>query len=450
MNHRFALRTGAAAITILLVTACSDPTTAPTASNSSTGAPSVSGAASDASWPATSTKLDGVNITIWTAQSTSTVPTAVITAFEAKTGAKVTNVTVPDQYETNVQTKIATGDKPDLMLWQATGSELAAIKASTDLQRLDGAPWIKLLNKPSQQIGVVDGIHYAAPIKAPSVIGVYYNKKDFAKAGITIPPVGYDGLLAAAKKLKAAGIPSPVYEAAADRWPTQWCVQTQLADLAKSGFWDRLNKNKDSFENPAVIKAITDCKNLYQQYGNANINTAKFVDQGDALMSGDAGMVIQVNALMDEVSANHTLKQVDDTVGFFPISPQGNTGTVITEQTNTVVAFKTGDATREAATRQFLEFWLQDYYSQFITKQGYVSLETTVPSPDTIAEASKANVANAVKTVVGSMQNDAIVNPDLYLNMVDLYAGKKTPEQVAQVTQAQFVQVAKALGAGGF
>jgi hypothetical protein len=40
----------------------------------------------------------------------------------------------------------------------------------------------------------------------------------------------------------------------------------------------------------------------------------------------------------------------------------GNIGTAITEQTNTVVAFK-NEAKREAATRQFLSFWLMDYSS---------------------------------------------------------------------------------------
>lgn len=431
-----------AVVITLAAAGCSDP--------SSAGGDAGAGAtAAASSWASPTARLDGVNLTMFTAQSTASVPNDVIAAFEKATGAKITNVTVPDQYETNVQTRLAAGDKPDLMLWQATRSGLANIRAATELQSLNGAPWLPLLNKASQDIGAVDGVHYAAPIKAPSIIGVYYNKKAFAKAGITKAPVGYAGLVEAAKALKAAGVKAPVYEASADRWPTQWCVQTQMADLAEGGFWDRANTNKDKFTNPEVVERITDCRRLYRQYGNTDIKTATFVDQAAALWSGDAGMVIQVNALVDQVSAGHSLQDINDTLGFFPISPTGSTGTAITEQTNTVVAFKS-DSKREAATRQFLSFWLTDHYPDFIEKQRYVSLQPKVPSPATVADISKANVADAVPQVVGSMQNEAIVNPDLYLNLVDMYAGQKTPQQVAEVTQAQFAQIAKAQGAAGF
>jgi raffinose/stachyose/melibiose transport system substrate-binding protein len=48
------------------------------------------------------------------------------------------------------------------------------------------------------------------------------------------------------------------------------------------------------------------------------------------------------------------------------------------------------------------------------------------------------------------MQALAIANPDLYIFLADMIQGTKTPEEVAQATQDQFAQLAKAQGAEGF
>jgi raffinose/stachyose/melibiose transport system substrate-binding protein len=78
--------------------------------------------------------------------------------FSAKTGAKINIVTVPDPYEQSVQTKVASGDKPDLAFWQPTASELTAINAKTNLQTLDGAPFIAKYKPALKDVtGILDG-----------------------------------------------------------------------------------------------------------------------------------------------------------------------------------------------------------------------------------------------------------------------------------------------------
>jgi len=59
-------------------------------------------------------------------------------------------------------------------------------------------------------------------------------------------------------------------------------------------------------------------------------------------------------------------------------------------------------------------------------------------------------VAASLDGSVGSMQALAVANPDLYLNLADMIQGTKTPVQVAEATQAQFAQLAKAQGVKGF
>jgi raffinose/stachyose/melibiose transport system substrate-binding protein len=422
---------------LIALSGCSDPGSA-----STNTAP--------AAWPDASTKLDGVNLTIWAAQNSNSVPKSVVSAFEAKTGAKVNVVTIPDPYEQGVQTKIATGDKPDLAFWQPTASMLTAINAKTNLQSLDGAPWVEKLKPAVKDItGILDNTRYASLITSPAVEGVYYNKDVFAKAGITSAPKNWDGFLAAARTIKKAGT-VPFFEMGGDKWATQWWVQVQLADAAKDGLWDKVNQNQEKFTDPTILTAVQNYKGLIDEgLFNPNIKTATFADQADALLSGKAAMAVQVNSFFGQLQAKADTAELNRKIGFFPISPAGNVATVIPDQSNALIAFKTGDSTREAAARQLLSFWMGEGYQDFVSAQKTVSLETGAKDSAEVPQAL-LDAAASLSDSVGSMQSLAVANPDLYLNLADMIQGTKTPQQVAQETQTQFAQLAKAQGAAGF
>ena len=430
----------AAAAAAVLAAGCSDNT-----------AGNGAGAAAPASWPQPTGRLDGVTLTMWTAQNSAQTPKSVIAAFHAATGATINTVTVPDPYEQGVETKVATGDKPDLAFWQPTASQLTVLRPAANLQVLDGAPWLSRMDPAVRDItGLLGGRRYAALVTSPAVEGVYYNKEIFARAGITATPGNFEAMVQLGRNLKSKGY-TAFYEAGGDRWPTQWWVQVQLADAARAGFWDKVNKNQEGFTSPVVLNAIKKYKSLVDEgLFNADIRTATFEDQGDALLDGKAAMVIQVNSYLNQLQEKAgSAAALDAKVGFFPISPSGNVGTSIPDQSNAVVAFRTGDAKREAAARQFLAFWMGPGYRDFIAARGTVSLETGVPTPDTVPKVAIA-VHQSLATSVGSFQSLAIANPDLYLNLADMLYGRKSPDQVARATQQQFAQLAKAQGAPGF
>ncbi|WP_433795966.1 ABC transporter substrate-binding protein [Actinoplanes sp. CA-252034] len=422
-----------AALTLGLA-ACSDPSAAP-----ETGGGAVT-------WADPSAKLDGVKLVIWAAQNSNTVPKAVVDGFQKATGATVEVVTVPDPYEQSVQTKVATGDKPDLAFWQPTASMLTAINARTNLQPLTGAPWLPKLDPALKDItGLLDDTRYAALVTSPAVEGVYYNKEVFAANGITSTPKSFDEMITVAKTLKGKGV-TPFYEMGADRWATQWWVQVQLADAAKSGLWERVNTGQEKFSDKTILDAINTYQQLIQDgLFNVDIKTAKFEDQGTALLDGKAAMVVQVNSFFGQLQAKADTATLDSRIGFFPISPSGNVGTFIPDQSNALVAFKTGDAKREAAARQLLAYWMGPGYQAFVTDRNTVSLEPAVPSPAGVPKAL-LDVHASLPTAVGSMQALAVANPDLYINLADMIAGTMTPQQVATATQDQFVQLAKAAG----
>lgn len=431
------LATAAAAVGLILA-GCSDPGSGGTSSGTT-------------SWPAQDTKLSGVTLTIWAAENSNKTASSVITGFEKLTGAKVNVVTIPDPYEQSVQTKVATGDKPDLAFWQPTASELTSLNAKTNLQPLDGAPWVSdYTGDLANATGILDKTRYAALVTTPAVEGVYYNKDVFQKAGITSTPKNWTEFLADADKIKAAGVTPFQDFGGGTPWATQWWVQVQLADAAKAGLWDRVNSGQEKFTDPTIQGAIDEYQKLIQGgYFNADLKTATFQDQGTALLGGKAGMAIQVNSFFGELQSLASTDELNQKIGFFPISPSGNVGTFIPDQSNALVAFKTGDDKREAAARQFLSYWLGKGYGDFVTSQKTVSLLKGTQTPSDVPTALQ-DVAKSLDDSVGSMQALAIANPDLYLNLGDMIQGTKTPEQVAQATQSQFAQLAKAQGAKGF
>jgi raffinose/stachyose/melibiose transport system substrate-binding protein len=433
--------TAAAVLAIATLTACSDP-----GSSSST---QPSGATA---WPAPTTSLTGKTLTIWAAQNSTDIPKPVIAGFEKATGATIKLVTIPDPYEQNVQTKVATGDKPDLAFWQPTASQLSVLQAKTNLQALDGAPWLNSLDPAVRDItGTLDKTRYAALISSPSVEGVFYNRELFAKAGITAPPKDFAAMVADARVIKSKTGAAPFFEAGGDKWPTQWWVQVQLADAAKAGFWEKVNANQAKFTDPVVVNAISEYKKLVDDgLFNKNIKTATFEDQGAALLDNKAAMVIQVDTYRLQMQTREAdPAALDKKIGFFPISPTGNIATSIPDQSNALVAFKTGDAARTAASRQFLSYWMGPGYSDFVNQAKTVSLEPAVPTPAGVSDLAK-DQNKALTNSVGSFQSLAVANPDLYLNLADMLYGKKTPQQVAAATQSQFAQLAKAQGVPGF
>ncbi|MFD6135739.1 ABC transporter substrate-binding protein [Isoptericola sp. NPDC060257] len=431
----------AAAVAALALTGCSDPTA---------GGGADAGETQAADWPEQTADLTGTTLTIWAAQNSNTVPEAVTAAFEEATGAKVEIVTIPDPYEQGIQTKVATGDKPDLAFWQPTASMLTAINAPTNLQPLDDAPWLDSYSPEVKDItGTLDDTRYAALVTSPAVQGVYYNKKVFAEHGIEDTPTSWDEFVELGRTLKGEG-ETPFFEMAGDRWATQWWVQVQLADAAADGLWDRVNTGEETFTDPTILGAIETYQGLIDDgMFNDDIKTATLEDQADALLAGDAAMAVQVNSFFGQLQAKADTAELDETIGFFPISPSGNVATVIPDQSNALVAFKTGDAKREAAARQLLSFWLGDGYADFVADRETVSLQPDVPTPDGVPQALQ-DVHASLADSVGSMQSLAVANPDLYIYLADMIQGSTTPEQVAQQTQDQFAQLARAQGVEGF
>ncbi|MFE0254090.1 ABC transporter substrate-binding protein [Streptomyces sp. NPDC059010] len=424
----------------LAATACSDPTAGDAGSDA--GKPAVNPTA----------RLDGVRLTMWTAQNTVNAPKQVVEAFEKATGAQVETEAIPDLYEQNVPTKLASGDRPDLMFWQPSISTLPFIQPKQNLLTLDGEPWESRLGETEKSLGMIDGKRYAAIVTSPAMLGVYYNKDVFRQAGLGEKdfPKSYDELLALGHKVVDRTDAAGFYEAGGDKWPLQWQMQVQLTDLDRQ-WWDGLNRNKEKWTDPVVVGAIKKYKEKLLDAGLAQKNhrTGTFTGQAEALWKGEAGMVLNVTSFQSQLQAKYSTAEIDKKIGWFPIANSSATGLYSPDQTNGVVAFRTGDEKRQNAARQFLAFWLGPDYADYIKAMKIPSVQPSVPTPDGLPRTAEDQVA-ALPKAIGVFQAKAIVAPDTHLYLADMIFDKKSPRQVAQAIQDQFTQVAKAQGAPGF
>lgn len=393
-------------------------------------------------------KLDGVNLTYWVSTGEAHRAQGVVDAFQKATGAHIDLEVVPVPYESNVPTRLASGDKPDLLGWQPSKSVLPVLQPAQKLQVLDDEPWVKDLHSGLGDVGALDGHRYAALVGAPAVNGVYYNKQVFEQAGVTSMPQNYDELLKLARTIKdkVPGV-APFFEVGGDAWPLQWQVQVQMSDLGDK-FYDALNKGQAKWTDPRVVAAIQRYKDDVIDAGLAqsDYKTAKFAAQAKDLLAGKAAMAVNITNLVTQMLATTDTATIDKTIGWFPVgesdakpqyTPTGDMG---------LVAPKTGDATREAAARQFMAFWLGPDYQKYITDNHEVSIMKSVPSSPAVPKIAQQQL-DALPNSVGLLQVKAASSPDIHLYLAAMLNGQKTPEQVAEAMQAQFEQAVKAQGA---
>ena len=77
--------------------------------------------------------------------------------------------------------------------------------------------WIGDLNEAGVGLYQVDGKQYGVPFDL-GMVGFWYNKELFEKAGISAPPATWGEFLDAVGKLKAAGI-TPIALGGKEKWP---------------------------------------------------------------------------------------------------------------------------------------------------------------------------------------------------------------------------------------
>lgn len=223
-----------------------------------------------------------------------------------------------------VKVLLASDDLPDVFAYESGTPILELIdagkivdieKAFKDLGIYDylDAGAVSLLKRLASNKGLYD-----LPL-GMNVEGIWYNKKDFAAAGIAAPPKTWDELMADCDKLKAKGI-QPFTAGGKDKWPLSRVLNMYV--LRKIGV-DAMEKGvagKLSFTDPAFIESAKVVQDMAKKgYFGVGITTVDYATAADTLFSGKAAMLYNGSWFAGDL--NDTARNVagPDGIGFFNI-----------------------------------------------------------------------------------------------------------------------------------
>lgn len=205
---------------------------------------------------------------------------------DTKIGLEPVGYSDSNAYSAFIRSSFRTKEKPDLFTWH-TGKELedlvdeGLVAETTEL-------WSKAVadgNVPGdlKQYFTVGDKQYCIPLHAGYWV-MYYNKAAFAKAGVT-PPKTWQDLIAAADKLKAAGI-TPFYQTNV-LFSFVW-FETLLAGKYPD-LYEALSQGKAKYTDPQVVEVMNDWKKLIDA-GYFN-NPGTKTEPQTMLKNGEVAMV---------------------------------------------------------------------------------------------------------------------------------------------------------------
>jgi len=221
--------------------------------------------------------------------------TKIFGTFEQGSGVKVVDTpTGHEDFKAAILVMAAGRNLPDVFSYWA-GARTAFVVDSGALQPIDDLYQSAKLDAiiPASIVKgatLYGGKHYLVPF-GYHYAGLFYNKKVLAKAGVTEPRTWAD-LLAACKKLKAAGV-APIALGSKNRWPAQFWFDYLLLRTAGPDYRAKLMAGQASYTDPQVQKAMKMWKELVDAgYFAKNPNADDWTDAADKVMKGEAGMTL--------------------------------------------------------------------------------------------------------------------------------------------------------------
>lgn len=412
----------------------------------------VAAATSSAQEPAHQAKAAGLTLTVWEGPG---IPDAVKTLYDRyeKTSGNTLEIqTIPDPWEQNLLAKWAAGDRPDIMFFHAAGSWLVQLNPSKNLIDLSNQPFVKRTLPGLLRSASLSGKVYGAVRSYPNIFGVLFNVPIFRKYHLT-PPRNYADVVSICQTLqKKAPSVAPIFTAGGDQWPLQILPYTMLSDtLVKDPkLPQKLNTNKAHFTDGTFVFAYQALKALVKKgCYNKNILTAKFEDEGKAMLSDKAAMEFQLSGIVQPLIDANGVKNVNKHIGFTCVSR--STRVCSSASAGAWYTPKTGKTTREQAATAFLNWALGAGYAAYLSDSGQLPILKGYKPP-----AGAANVFAQADELARRASAQVIYEPLLatwgpfekYLQ--EMVAGKLSPYQVGKALQANFAQNARLQGLPGF
>lgn len=348
-----------------------------------------------------------------------------------------------EAYKKKLTTLLQSPDKPNIIYSWGGGVLREQVKAGVieDLSPAMDASWRERFSSAALQAYTLDGKIYGVPMNT-SQVGFFYNKALFDKAGVDASTIHtWDDLLAAVKKLQAAGI-TAIVAGGADKWPLHFYWSHLAIRIGgREAFEAALRSEGKGFADATFVRAGELFKQLVDlkpfQPGFLGVTYPQSAGQfGD----GRGAMMLMLNGLLTSMRANAADKVgiPDDKLGWFafPTVPGGRG-----DPSDTLGGLNgwlvTKGSPREAA--DFLRFFSEAQNQRQAAERGFY-IPVVQGTQDAIANPILRQLAGNVATSkYHQIFYDQMLGPSVgaVVNDVsaDLAAGRTTPVAAAEAVQ---------------
>jgi raffinose/stachyose/melibiose transport system substrate-binding protein len=267
------------------------------------------------------------------------------------------------------------------------------------------------------------------------MIGFWYNKALFKRAGISEPPTTWDGFLDAVRKLKAKGI-TPLALAGKEKWPGMYYWAYLAMRTAGAGALQKANDDKD-FTSDEFVQAGQHLQDLVdlQPFQKGFLGAAYSTPTGQAAAVGNGKAAMELMGQWAPTVEADAGKGLGKDLGFFPFpAVEGGKG-AITE----VFGGGGGHALRRDAPQaavDFLKFFASEATDKtLVEKTGAIPVvpaaESALKDPNLKAVQAQLKAATGFQLYLDQAYAPA-VGQEVNDSVAALIAGSKSPEQVTQ------------------
>ena len=135
-----------------------------------------------------------------------------------------------------------------------------------------------------------NGKIYAASSEG-GVIGYFYNKELFARAGISGPAATWDEFFAQCEKLKAAGITPLSMDTDDSAWVTTLWLGAMVATESAAGYSFMQQMNPRNYSTPEMIKNVGRIQQMFQNYTTRDAVGGAYEHAANNFLSGQTAMM---------------------------------------------------------------------------------------------------------------------------------------------------------------
>lgn len=323
-------------------------------------------------------------------------------------------------YVDKIKVQLGTGDLPPVVY--GGGYNLLDLALAKDVvvdltSYVEADPeWKALYSDVALTTNSRDGKIYASSSEG-SLIGYFYNKELFEKAGIAEPAKTWDEFWEQCDKLKVAGITPLALDTADSAWVTSLWAGAMIATSGDEGYEFMKQMNPIDYNNQPTIDAFTNVQKMLQEYTTLDAIGGKYEHAANNFLSGQAAMIANGPWMIGDFSdETKTTADFADKVGvaIFP----GNF--VYDAPIQGYFVTKQDDPALEEAAVEMVKFFTSAHAQQVALEvQGMVPASSTVE----ITETAKQNYPLLVEFL--DLAEGATVRTDnlqatMYPNLLDV------------------------------